>query len=376
MNRPRRADLAPRTSHVERGQAPAWPEPVPFAVRVTFLLWALFVGCQPTPADPPQQVPKTLHYFTWSDYADRETIAEYERYAGVKVVVDTFGSNEELLAKLQSGALGYDVVVPSDYMVSIMRYHDLLAELPLDDIPNARFLMESFRRPAFDPEHRYAVPYLWGTVGIGYDSAVVTSPPDSWSVLWDVRYAGRISMLNDQREVLGAALRSLGQSINAQEAAVIEQAKRQLLAQKPLVKTYTSENYDHLLASGEVVLAHGWGGAVARAMLARPSVRFVVPKEGGTVWTDCLVILRSSQNKDLAGRFVNFLLDREVAARTTNRVLFASANGEARRLVREEVRGNAAIYPPDSIFDRLEWMTDVGKAIRLYDRAWTELKMR
>jgi spermidine/putrescine-binding protein len=101
-----------------------------------------------------------------------------------------------------------------------------------------------------------------------------------------------------------------------------------------------------------------------------------VPKEGGTVWTDCLVILRSSQNKDLAGRFVNFLLDREVAARTTNRVLFASANGEARRLVREEVRGNAAIYPPDSIFDRLEWMTDVGKAIRLYDRAWTELKMR
>jgi spermidine/putrescine-binding protein len=182
-------------------------------------------------------------------------------------------------------------------------------------------------------------------------------------------------MLNDQREVLGAALRSLGYSMNTQDPAMIEQAKAKLLTQKPLVKTYTSENYDHLLATGEVVLAHGWGGAVARAMAERASVKFIVPREGGTVWTDCLVILKSSRNKDLAMQFVNFLLDRDVAARTTNRVLFASANGEARQLVKKQVQDNPAVYPPDSVFDRLEWMTDVGKAIRLYDRAWTELKM-
>src|SRR6185295_14949898 len=250
------------------------------------------------------------------------------------------------------------------------------AELDLQKIPNVRMVAERLQGLRFDPGHRYAIPYLWGTVGIGYDSAALPSPPESWSVLWDERYKGRISMLNDQREVLGAALRELGYSMNTQDPAIIERAKRRLLAQKPLVKTYTSENYDHLLASGEVVLAHGWGGAVARAMIERSTVKFVVPREGGTIWVDCLAILKSSKNKDLAMQFVNFLVDRDVAARTSNRLLFASANGEARQVVRRQVRENPAIYPPDSVFDRLEWMVDVGKAIRLYDRAWTELKMQ
>lgn len=332
-------------------------------------------ACHPTPEDPPRKTPQTLYYFTWSDYVDRETMAEFERATGAKVVVDTFSSNEELLAKLQSGAGGYDVTVPSDYMVTIMKHEGLLAELDHAQIPNVSMVWERLQKLPFDPESRYSVPYLWGTVGIGYDSAVIPTPPDSWSVLWDSRHKGRISMLNDQREVIGAALRSMGQSLNTRDPAVIEQAKARLLAQKPLVKTYTSENYDQLLASGEVVLAHGWGGAVARAMAERPSVRFVVPKEGGTVWADCLVVLKASKNKELAMRFINFLLDREVAARTTDRVLFASSNRDARALIKDRVRDNPAVYAPDDVFDRLEWMTDVGKAIRLYDRAWTELKL-
>jgi spermidine/putrescine-binding protein len=204
----------------------------------------------------------------------------------------------------------------------------------------------------------------------------VSTPPESWAALWDARYKGRISMLNDQREVFGAALRAMGHSINATDPAAIEQAKKRLVRQKPLVKTYNSENYNQLLASGEVVLAHGWGGAVARAMIDRPSLRYVIPKEGGTIWADCLAILRTSRNRDLAARFINYLLDRDVAARTTDRLLFASANGEARALVRADIRENPAVYPPDSAFERLEWMTDVGEAIKLYDRAWTELKLQ
>ena len=336
----------------------------------------LMSACQPTPGDPPAKTPRTLYYFTWSDYVDPDTIVEFERSAGVKVVVDTFSSNEELLAKLQSGADGYDVTVPSDYMVSIMVHQGLLAELDLDKIPNVRMVTDRLQRLPFDPENRHSIPYLWGTVGIGYDSAVIPSPPDSWAVLWDPQYKGRISMLNDQREVLGAALRSMGQSLNTRDPAIIGQAKDKLLAQKALVKTYTSENYDQLLASGEVVLAHGWGGAVARAMVERPSVKFIVPREGGTIWSDCLVVLKHSKNKELAMRFINFLLDREVAARTTTRVLFASSNREAKPLVKDHVRENPAVYTPDSVFARLEWMTDVGREIRFYDRAWTELKMR
>jgi spermidine/putrescine-binding protein len=312
---------------------------------------------------------------TWTDYVDAELLQAFERRTGTHVVVDTFSSNEELLAKLQSGALGYDVAVPSDYMVSILIHEGLLAELDLTRIPNARDLVPVLERLPADPEHRYAVPYVWGTVGIGYDASVVTPQPDSWSVLWDDRYRGRISMLNDQREVFGAALRLMGYSMNTRKPAVIEQAKARLLAQKPLVRTYTSDHVDQLLASGEVVVAQGWGGTVARAMALQPSIRYVVPKEGATIWADCLVVLKSSRNKALAMELMNYLLDREVAARMSERVLFASANREAKALVAPNVRDNAAVYPDEAVLGRLEWMRDVGEATRLYDRAWTELKM-
>ncbi|HEY6974587.1 MAG TPA: spermidine/putrescine ABC transporter substrate-binding protein [Nitrospiraceae bacterium] len=318
---------------------------------------------------------RTLHYFTWSDYVSPELLTEFERRHGVKVVIDTFSSNEELLAKLQSGATGYDVTVPSDFMVSIMITQGLLAELDAKAIPNVAFLEEHLQRLAFDPEHRYAVPYLWGTVGIGYDSAAVTPPPDSWAVLWDPRYTGKISMLNDQREVFGAVLRSMGKSMNVTDPVTIEAAKQKLIAQKPLVKTYASEHYDQLLASGDVILAHGWGGPVARAMRERPSIKYVVPKEGGTIWADCLVVMKSSQKKELAMQFINFLLDTRVAAQTSERLLFAASNREAQRMVSRQVRENPAVYPPADLIPRLEWMTDVGKAMRIYDRAWTELKI-
>lgn len=337
-----------------------------------FAVCSLLSACQQTS----EHSSPTLYYFTWSDYVGPNLIQEFEAQTGAKVVVDTFGSNEELLAKLQSGATGYDVAVPSDFMVSIMMKLGLLAELNLSSIPNADLLLDRLQHLPFDPGHRYSIPYLWGTVGIGYDSSVISMPPDSWDVLWDPRHKGRISMLNDQREVFGLALRSLGASINSRDPAVIERAKQKLLQQKALVKAYTSENYDQLLAAGEVVLAHGWGGAVARAAVQRPSIKYVIPKEGGTIWSDCLVVLQSSRNKDLAMRFVNYLLDRQVAAQTTNRLRFASSNREAKALVSPELREDPAVYPPDSAFERLEWMEDLGETIRLYDRGWTELKLR
>lgn len=341
----------------------------------------ILLACQPTPEDGKKPVPKTagttrtLHYFTWSDYVGPELIEAFERTHGVNVIVDTFSSNEELLAKLQSGATGYDVIVPSDFMAAIMVKQGLLAELDAALLPNARLLEERLQRLPFDPEQRFAVPYLWGTVGIGYDSARVSEPPDSWEALWDSRYRGKISMLNDQREVLGAALRSIGASLNSRDPAEIARAKQKLIAQKPLVKTYSSDHYDQLLATGEVILAHGWGGPMARAMTHRPSIRYVVPKEGATIWADCLAVLKSSRNQRLAMQFINYLLDRDVGVRTTTRLLFAHANRDAKALVPPEIRDNPAVYAPVEVLDRLEWAVDVGPSIRLYDRAWTELKL-
>ncbi|HQU28742.1 MAG TPA: spermidine/putrescine ABC transporter substrate-binding protein [Nitrospirales bacterium] len=320
--------------------------------------------------------PATLYYFTWSDYVEPASIAQFEQIHHVRVVVDTFSSNEELLAKVQTGMTGYDVVVPSDFMAGIMGRLGLLAELDGQRIPNIRHLEDALQHLPFDPEHRFAIPYLWGTVGIGYDAEVVSEAPRSWQALWDPAFAGRISMLNDQREVFGLALKALGYSLNSQSESEIRQARDMLIKQKPLVKAYTSEQFDQLLVSGEVVLAHAWGGPVARAMRERSSIRYEIPQEGGTIWTDCLAVLASSSNKSLAMDFINFLLDEQVAAQISERLLFASANRQVRDRLPSDIRHNPAVYPPEEAMTRMEWMEDVSEAMRYYDRGWTELKVQ
>ncbi len=346
-----------------------------------FLLWCVFGSLlgscsnSSSPSESEEAVPPTLYYYTWSDYVDSEIMAAFEASYGVRVVVDTFSSNEELLAKVQTGMTGYDVAVPSDFMAGIMGRLGLLAELDLSRIPHSQDLEPHLTHLPFDPTQKFAIPYLWGTVGIGYNAEIVTEVPTSWDVLWDPQYSGRISMLNDQREVFGLALRALGHSLNSRDPRIIQEAKKRLIQQKPLVKAYTSELYDHLLLSGDVVLAHGWGGPVARAMQEDSSIRYAIPQEGGTIWTDCLAVLASSQNKTLAMEFINYLLSDQVALQTSTRLLFASANRHVRHQLPAKIRDNIAVYPPDEVLSRMEWMEDVHEAIRDYDRAWTELKV-
>jgi len=334
------------------------------------------VACSQGTNDTAKAKPVTLHLFTWSDYTEETVVKQFEERFGVKVVTDTFGSNEELLAKLQGGAAGYDVIVPSDYMVSILIKQGLLAELDQMKIPNLAHVYKHLKGLYYDPKNTYSVPYLWGTTGIGYNADLVSPPPESWQVLWDERYKGKISLLNDEREVFGMALRAAGESLNATEPAKLEAAKARLMAQKALVKTYTSENYDQLLVSGEVALAHGWSGTVIRASAERPSIKYVIPKEGGTIWQDNLSVLKSSAHQNEAMAFINFLLEPQTAALITTKVKYASASEEARLLVPREIAQNPAIYPPESVVARLEWIKDVGDAIKVYDRAWTELKVK
>jgi len=349
-------------------------------MRLGVVLLTLLVagGCSESSTSsesPPSRRP-TLYYFTWSDYVDPDVVAKFEATRGVRVVVDTFSSNEELLAKVQTGMTGYDVVVPSDFMAGIMGRLGLLAELDLEKIPHVQDLEPHLQQLAFDPTHQFAIPYLWGTAGIGYNADVVTEPPTSWEALWDPQFSGRISMLNDEREVFGVALRSLGYSLNSVDPQAIQEAKQKLILQKPLVKAYTSEQFDQLLVAGEVVLAHAWGGPIARAMRERPSIRYAIPQEGGTIWTDCLAVLASSHNQALAMDFINYLLDEEVALLTSQRLLFASANRHVRDRLPADIRNNIAVYPPNEMLPRMEWLEDVQEVIRYYDRAWTELKVQ
>ena len=196
----------------------------------------------------------------------------FEKEYGVSVLVDTYASNEDLLAKLLAGATGYDIIMPSDYMVSILIKQHLLAELNRDNIPNFQNISPLFLGKYFDPENQYSVPYTFGTAGIAYDSAVVMPDPDSWAVLWDPKYKNQFSMLDDQRETIGAALKLLGYSFNTTDPEEIKVAKEKLIDQKPLVKQYKSEA-EELLIAGDVVMAHCWSGDAFRAVETRPTIR-------------------------------------------------------------------------------------------------------
>jgi len=343
---------------------------------LTFLFMTVLVACSPASDSKSNAKPVTLHLFTWSDYTEETAAKEFEQKFGIKIITDTFGSNEELLAKMQGGASGYDIIVPSDYMVSIMIKQRLLAELDPSKIPNLASVYKHLKGLYYDPKNIYSVPYLWGTTGIGYNADLVAGPPESWQTLFDERYKGKISLLNDEREVFAMALRATGSPTNATDPRQIDAAKARLMAQKPLVKTYTSENYDQLLVSGEVALAHGWSGTVLRAAAEKASIRYVIPKEGGTIWQDNLCVLKSSAHQAEAMKFINFLLEPQVAARITTKVKYASANEAARAFVPKELAQSPVIYPDEETIAKLDWIKDVGEAMKLYDRAWTELKAK
>jgi len=333
-----------------------------------FFALAALLGCvarRPAPE---------LHVFTWDNYDDPEVFARFEQTTGIRVVVDRFASNEELLAKLMGGVQGYDIVVPSDYMVSIMIRQNLLQEMDRDKIKNFRNIDPRFRGLYYDPENRYSLPYLWGVSGIGYDSARVSLAPTGWGALWDPGYKGRISVMNDQREVFAMALQYLGASPNSPDAAMLKKAQRVLADQKRLVKTYNSESIPLLLISGEVVLAHSWAGEVHRAALEKPSLRFAIPKEGGFIFQDNLCLLRSSENKDAALKLMDFLLLPENAARLVRKTGFGTPNRAAWEMLPSELQSDPTIVPQEATLKKFQWIHDVGESAATYDRLWTELK--
>ncbi len=357
------------------GERAVWVTGLVAVLLLAVGLMASGCGKKKPPAvtgDP--QLAKVLNVYNWSNYIDEEVIRDFEKEFGVKVNYDTYSSNEELLAKLMTGVGGYDVIVPSDYMVEIMIKEGLLAPLDLQNIPNLRNIHERFLNLPFDPGNRYTVPYMWGTVGIGVNTRYVEDGIDSWEALWDPKYMGRIVMLNDMRETFGVALKSLGYSLNTTDPAALEQAKAKLVAQKSLVKAYDSENIKHFLVSGEAWLVHAWPGDVAMAAEENPDIVYVLPKEGGTIWADNLAIPKKAPNKYTAEVFINYLLRPDVSARLTKAILYGNPNREAWALLDKEILEDPAIFPPEEALANSEWMQDLGDATTLYDRLWTEIK--
>ena len=321
---------------------------------------------------------KELHIYNWSEYIDPQVYADFEEEFGIRVIEDTFATNEELLAKLQAGATGYDVIVPSDYMVEIMIEEGLLAELDHDNIPNIVNIDEEFADPPYDPGMVHCVPYQWGTTGIGYNSDFFDEEPDSWAYLFDpelaTENAGRMTMLNDARESFAAALKYLGYSLNTTNEQELTQARDLLIQQKQWVYAYDSEQFEDLLSADETALAHGWSGDFFMIAEEDERVWYAIPQEGGVIWADNLCVPKTAPNQQTAELFISFLLRPEVGAAITNFTWYASPNAAATEFINPDILDEPAIYPPPDVMDRLEWLQDVGEATPLYERMWTEVK--
>lgn len=331
---------------------------------------------------------KELSVYNWADYIDEELLTKYEEEYGVNITYDTFASNEDLLAKMQAGATGYDVIVPSDYMVGQMTELGLLAEINKDNIPNMKNIDPKFLDPPYDPGNKYCMPYQWGTTGIAYSTKLFgDKPPDSWAYLFDPVMAeqwaeGGINLLNDQRELISAAMKYLGYSLNDRDEEHLNQAKEAILAIKPYVKTLNSEGYfEELMVPGEVVISHAWSGDAFRTMdlttneeTGETEWGYAIPKEGATLWQDNLCIPASSERKATAEHFINFLLEPENGAAITNFTFYASPNKAAQEFIEPDILSDPGIYPPPEVMEKLEMMEPLGETVFVYDRLWTEIK--
>jgi spermidine/putrescine transport system substrate-binding protein len=319
-----------------------------------------------------------FNLFTWPDYLDPELVREFEDAYGVRVQIDYYDTNEVMIAKLQAGGTGqYDLVVGSDYAVAVLVEQDLLEPLDLSLIPNLDNLDERFAAQSVEGEDRYAVPYLWGTSGLGVRSDLVPDgAPESWALVFDPgEDPGPFTMMNDVRETIGAALLYLGHSANSTDPGELAEAERLLMEQRGRVLTYAPfATARDLLGSGDAHVVHNFSGDILMLREEVPEVRYVIPREGAIVWTDNMAVPRGAPHKRLAEVFVNFILDPRVGARLSEFAHYPTPNRAALPLVDAELRADRSVYPDSAVLERLEVMRDVGEARALYDRIWTRLR--
>jgi spermidine/putrescine-binding protein len=314
-----------------------------------------------------------VNVYIWSDYLPSDVIEKFERETGIKVNIDTYDSNEILLEKLLTGVSKYDVVVPSDYMVQILIKQNLLRKIEKSKITNLKNINKKFLNLEFDPGNEFSIPFFWGTTGFAYRRDKLGELPNTWQVLFDEKYAGKILMLDDMRECFAVALKLLGLSINETDTTILSKAKEVLIGQKKLVKQYNGSGFDQAILSGDVWIAHGWSGQLVKIAETDTKIVYVLPREGGTLWIDNLAIPKTAENIENAHIFINFLLKPEISARVSEFSGYATVNDSAKKLINPKFLSKQR-YPSDEDLKNFELMKDLGPVTKLLDRYWTEIK--
>lgn len=322
---------------------------------------------------------KQIVVYNWSEYIDPDIYSQFESETGIKVVEDNFSSNEELYAKLKGGATGYSLIVPSDYYVAIMKKEGMLAALDHSKIPNLANLATRFTEVPYDVGNQYCVPYQWGTTGIGYLDGEVDEPT-SWAVFFEPDpnspAYGRTTMLDDPRETFATALIYLGYDINTTDEAQLQEAKDLLIKAKPALAGYDSDTYEDLVASGENLMAHGWNGDFLVAQEDNENVAYTIPQEGGVIWVDnmCIPSTVTPEEKLSAEMLIDFILRPDMGALLSEYTYYASPNKAAEAQLDPEFLNDPAVYPPQEVLEKLQYITEVGDAQTLYERLWDEVK--
>ena len=317
--------------------------------------------------------------YNWGEYIDPETIEMFEEETGIKVIYDEYETNEIMYPKVESGAASYDVVCPSDYMISKMIANDLLAEINFDNIPNAaeNIGAQYFEQSkGFDPDNKYSVPYCWGTVGILYNQTMVDEPITKWSQLWDEKYADNILMQDSVRDAFMVAEKLNGFSMNTVDPDELETVKNSLIEQKPLVQAYVVDQVRDKMIGGEAAIGVIYSGEAIYTQRENPDLVYVIPDEGTNVWIDSWVILKDAPNKENAEKFIDFMCRPDIALINFEYITYSTPNEGAKELIEdEEIRNSSIAFPDLSRYNNLETFIYLGEeGDALYNELWKEVK--
>lgn len=315
-----------------------------------------------------------LYVYNWGDFMDESILGIFEEETGIKVIYQTYATNEEMYARLSRGGAPYDIVIPSDYMIEKMISESLLLPIDYSQLSHYHNIDEHFLSQPFDPENKYSVPYFWGTVGIIYNTNLITEEIDSWEALWNPEYKGMFTMIDSQRDSIMVALKKLGYSMNTTNLDELEEAKQLLIEQKPLVRAYVGDEVKDMLIAEEVAMSVVWSGEAGAVIQDYPHFAYALPKEGSNLWYDNVVIPHTSQNVEAAHMFIDFLCRPEIALMNAEYVGYSTVNKATMEMIDESLIGTTYAYPDWSKIENYEVFKDLGELVRQYDLIWTQVK--
>ncbi|MCM3006686.1 ABC transporter substrate-binding protein [Priestia koreensis] len=319
----------------------------------------------------------TLTIYNWGDYIDPQLIKKFEKQTGIKVIYQTFDSNEAMMTKIEQGGTTFDVAVPSEYAISKMKEEHLLLPLDKKKLPNLKNINPEFLDLSFDEKNRYSIPYFWGTVGIVYNPSMLDGKKiTSWNDLWSKDLRNQILLADGAREVMGMGLNSLHYSLNDRNKSHLQEAKRKLSTLTPNVKAIVGDEIKMLLANEEAAVGVVWSGDASEIMSENDKLDYVIPEEGSNLWFDNMVMPKTAKNVEGAHKFMNFMLDPKNAAQNAEYVGYSTPNEKALNYLPKVISGDKRFYPDLNKTENLEVYDNLGKRmLAYYNELFLEFKM-